>query len=369
MPVWASIAWRVSFTVGLVVLAVFVHWAERDGLQDVSGGHISFIDVFYFTMISITTTGYGDIVPVSEQARLFDALVVTPIRLFVVLVFVGTAYSFVFRRTWDRWLMAYIQSHLHGHIVLSGYGTSGAQAVEELIARGTKARDIVVIDRDPERLERARSVGCSVMIGDATRDRILDDAKVTHAKAMIVSAGRDDTSILVTLTARRLAPGLPISIAVRNHDNELPARQAGATTVINPAGFRRAPVANAAYGPRAVDYWQISCRATEGSDLRTRDQARGIRKADVVDSQRIRGADLSERPTLRLLGVGGRVSGRGRHHRRDTAYGRIGPKICLLAIAEISRASGFDPLRTRASPESAGDTPHLTSRLRSDLMI
>jgi len=254
LPVWASIAWRVSLTVGLVVLAVAVHWAERDGLRDATGGPLSFIDVLYFTMISITTTGYGDIVPVSEQARLFDALVVTPIRLFVVLAFVGTAYSFVFRRTWDRWLMAYIQRRLHDHIVVCGYGTSGAQAVEELIARGTNAHDIVVIDRDAAASERARSAGCSMMIGDATRDRILDDAKVTHAKAMIVSAGRDDTSILVTLTARRLAPDLPISIAVRNHDNELPARQAGATTVINPAGFAGLLLANAAYGPRAVDY-------------------------------------------------------------------------------------------------------------------
>ena len=150
--------------------------------------------------------------------------------------------------------MAYIQKHHHDHIVECGYGTSGAQAVEELIARGTNAHDIVVIDRDAEAAERARSVGCSMMIGDATRDRILDDAKVAHAKAMIVSAGRDDTSILVTLTARRLAPDLPISIAVRNHDNELPARQAGATTVINQAGFAGLLLANAAYGPRAVDY-------------------------------------------------------------------------------------------------------------------
>jgi len=244
----------VAFTVGLVVLAVLVHWAERDGLRDNTDGHISFIDVFYFTMISITTTGYGDIVPVSQQARLFDALVVTPIRLFVVLIFVGTAYSFVFRRTWDRWLMAYIQRNLHDHIVLCGYGRSGAQAVEDLIARGTKAGNIVVIDRDPAAVERARLIGCAVMVGDATRDHILEDAKISRAKVVIVSAGRDDTSILMTLTARRLAPDIPISVAVRNHDNELPARQAGATTVINPAGFAGLLLANTAHGPRVVDY-------------------------------------------------------------------------------------------------------------------
>ena len=56
---------------------MFVHWLERDGLKDNADGHISFIDVIYFTMISVTTTGYGDIVPLSERARLFDALVVT----------------------------------------------------------------------------------------------------------------------------------------------------------------------------------------------------------------------------------------------------------------------------------------------------
>jgi voltage-gated potassium channel len=244
----------VAFAVGLVVLAVLVHWAERDGLRDNTDGHVTFIDVFYFTMISITTTGYGDIVPVSQKARLFDALVVTPIRLFVVLIFVGTAYSFVFRRTWDKWLMAYIQRNLHDHIVLCGYGRSGAQAVEDLIARGTKPGDIVVIDSDPAAVEQARLIGCAVMIGDATRDQILEDAKIGRARVVIVSAGRDDTSILMTLTARRLAPGIPISVAVRNHDNELPARQAGATTVINPAGFAGLLLANTAYGPRVVEY-------------------------------------------------------------------------------------------------------------------
>jgi voltage-gated potassium channel len=254
LPIWLQIAWRAGFVIGLLGLAIAVHWIERDGLKDVHDGHVNFIDVVYFTMISITTTGYGDIVPVTPRARLFDALIVTPIRIFAVLVFLGTAYSFVFRRTWDRWRMALIQRNLHDHIVVAGFGTSGSEAVDELIARGTSPADIVVLDSEPEALERAESLGCSVLLADATRDTSLKAAQVGRAKAMIVSAGSDDTSILITLTARHLAPDLRISIAVRNEDNELLARQAGADTVINPVSFAGLLLAGSTHGAHISDY-------------------------------------------------------------------------------------------------------------------
>jgi voltage-gated potassium channel len=254
LPVWAQIAWRAALVLGLLLLAIVVHWLERDGLKDSHDGLVSFVDVVYFTMISITTTGYGDIVPVSNQARMFDAFVVTPIRIFFVLIFIGTAYTFVFRRTWDKWRMARIQASLTGHVVVAGFGTSGAEAVDELIARGTRPSDIVVIDCTSEALERAESLGCAVVEADATRDKTLQAVRIAEARAMIVSAGRDDTSILITLTARHLAPHLPISIAVRNEDNELLARQAGATTVINPVSFAGLLLAGSTQGLHISDY-------------------------------------------------------------------------------------------------------------------
>lgn len=253
-PVWLSITWRALLVVGLLGLAIAVHWIERDGLKDSADGHISFLDVVYFTMISVTTTGYGDIAPVSNQARLFDALIVTPIRVFVILIFLGTAYTFVFKRTWDRWRMAIIQRNLHDHIVVAGFGTTGSEAVDELIARGCPPADIVVVDADQEALERARTLGCAVMQADATRDKTLQAIRIERARAMIISAGRDDTSILITLTARHLAPGITISVAVRNEDNELLARQAGATTVINPVSFAGLLLAGSTHGVHISDY-------------------------------------------------------------------------------------------------------------------
>ena len=89
---------------------------------------------------------------------------------------------------------------------------------------------------------------------DATRDESLMAVRIRQARVMIISAGRDDTSILICLTARHLAPDLRITIAVRAEDNELPARAAGATTVINPVSFAGLLLAGSAHGPNISDY-------------------------------------------------------------------------------------------------------------------
>ncbi|HEX8301779.1 potassium channel family protein [Sphingomonas sp.] len=254
LPIWADIGWRVLAVLGLLALAVGVHWIERDGLKDTHDGSVSFLDILYFTSISVTTTGYGDIVPVSTSARMFDAFVVTPIRIFVVLLFLGTAYNFVLKRSWDKWRMAAIQKNLSGHIVVAGFGNTGSETVDELMARGTPAGRIVVIDLDEDNLARARECGCIILHADATRDQVLKDVKIENAEALIVTAGRDDTSILITLTARHLAPALPISVTVRNEDNEVPARAAGANTVVNPVSFAGLLLASSCSGSHVADY-------------------------------------------------------------------------------------------------------------------
>src|ERR687890_1820997 len=112
---------RMAIMLGMIVFIVSFHWFERDALRDNIDGHVSFSDVIYFTMISATTTGYGDIVPITDRARLFDALIVTPIRIFFILILAGTAYTFVIKKTWNRWIMRQIQKRLGDHIVLAGY--------------------------------------------------------------------------------------------------------------------------------------------------------------------------------------------------------------------------------------------------------
>ena len=254
LPGWLGLLWRAAALLFLISFVVLVHWLERDGLKDGLDGHISFLDAIYFTMISATTTGYGDIVPVSDATRMFDALVVTPIRIFLLLIFVGSAYTLFARQSWEKYLMKRLQRDLRDHILVTGYGTKGSRAVEELLARGVDPADIVVVDKDEQKLAEAEALGCIVVEGDATRDKTLQAVHVERARLMIVSGGRDDTSILICLTARHLAPDLKISVAIIEADNEAPARRAGANVVINPISFAGLLLAASNYGEDIADY-------------------------------------------------------------------------------------------------------------------
>jgi voltage-gated potassium channel len=254
LPDWANVAIRIGFVFGLICTAILVHWFDRAGLRDSYDGEVSFLDVVYFTFISITTTGYGDIAPVTDRARLFDALLVTPIRIIVVFIFVGSAYNFVIKRSWEKWRMRRLQNNLNNHVVVCGFGTSGKEAVKELLARGEKPENIVVIDKDSDSLAIAEAMGCLVLNADATRDETLENVRIAKARAVTISAGSDDTSILVGLTVRHLAEHVPISMVVRAADNELLARQAGADQVINPVSFTGLLLAGSCHGQHITDY-------------------------------------------------------------------------------------------------------------------
>ena len=254
IPVWGDLGIRLGLALFLIMLVVMIHWWDREGLVDNLDGDVSFLDVIYFTMISITTTGFGDIAPISDRARLVEAVIVTPVRFAVLFIFVGTAYNFIIKRSWEKWRMARIQESLTNHIVVLGFGVSGSESVAELIERGTDPNTIVVIDPSEERLADAEALGCNVMAADATRDETLEAVRIREAQTVLVSAGRDDTSILIVLTVRHLAPDVPISVVVRASDNEFLARQAGANNVINPVRFTGLLLAGSAKGAHIADY-------------------------------------------------------------------------------------------------------------------
>jgi voltage-gated potassium channel len=327
-PGWRSLALRIALALALIGVAVLGHWLDRDGLRDNVDGQISFADILYFTMVTVTTVGYGDIVPVTPQARMFDTFVVTPIRLFLWLIFLGTAYEFLLRHVWETWRMGRIQDRLRGHVIVAGFGASGCEAVRELLRRGVASSQIVVIDPKPAALEAASACGVVVLEGDATRNATLEAVQIARARCVAVAAGRDDTSILIVLTAHGMAPHVPISVVVRAEDNEDLARQAGASTVINPASFAGLLLAGSAHGPHIAGYMADLA----GEDGRVKMRERPVAPDEV-------GRPLASIDT----GLGLRVyRGSESHGFWEVGCGRLEPGDIILEIVPLQADDDSD---------------------------
>jgi voltage-gated potassium channel len=239
----------------LLIGAVFaVFMIDRGGLTDNVDGHVSISDVLYFTMITITTVGYGDIIPVSDQARLIDAFFVTPVRMFVWFIFLGTAYELIIQRLVEEWHMTRLQKELAGHVVICGYGHSGSVAAGELLQRGWERDRIVVIDSDVAAVQRASEKGFIGLHGNASSEELLRVAGVERAASAIVSVGRDDTTILVVLTLRELSRDVRLIAEVTEPENIKLVRAGGANAVVAPARFGGYLLADAVGSDGTVEF-------------------------------------------------------------------------------------------------------------------
>ena len=221
--------------IGLLFVVALAVLATRGGYVDETGRTIGLLDALYYASVTVTTTGYGDLTPVTPGARLTALLVITPARVAFLLVVVGTTVELLTDR-WretirhERW-----SRQVKDHHVICGYGVKGRAAARSLDADGLDGRDIVIVESDPEVAAAASHDGYTVVTGDASRSRTLLEAHVERAKAVIVAPERDDTAVLITLTARELAPDATIVASVRERENAHLLQQSGADAVITSA--------------------------------------------------------------------------------------------------------------------------------------
>lgn len=250
-----KLARRLALVLALFGIVIVVFWLERANLRDAADGHLSFGDIVYFTMVTVTTVGYGDIVPVGERARLIDALLVTPVRIFVWFIFLGTAYEFVFQRIFEDFRMNALRQSLQDHVIVCGFGYAGRVAAREVAAQGYERQRIVAVELRPERLEDAAALGYIGLRGDATSEAAMREAGAARARAILVALSRDDTTVLAVLTARSVNERARIIALVRDEENIKLVRKAGADQVVSPArigGFLLADAVHSRHTTRFV---------------------------------------------------------------------------------------------------------------------
>lgn len=233
---WWELSRRLLLAVAILVGTWMLVYVERSEYRDANDPEhdysVSLTDALYYTTVTLSTTGYGDIAPVSERARLVNTFIITPARIGFLVLLIGTTLEVLASQGREQFRIARWRRRMSDHIVIIGYGTKGRSAVETLVNNGLSREDIVIVDPGAVALQDAQSDGVAIVTGDATRREVLLRAGVARATQVIITTDRDDSNVLATLTVRQLNPDAWIVAAVREEENSLLMKQSGANSVI-----------------------------------------------------------------------------------------------------------------------------------------
>src|SRR3984957_17183344 len=145
---FASVMRRAVFALALLMLASVLVYAQRSGYRDSAHPDqpLSFLDSLYYATVTLTTTGYGDIVPVTSATRLENTVLITPLRIGFLIALVGTTLGVLAERTRTGWKVGRWRSKVTGHTIVVGFGTKGRSAVRTLRESGVPGEAIIVVD-------------------------------------------------------------------------------------------------------------------------------------------------------------------------------------------------------------------------------
>ncbi|MGI8632597.1 MAG: potassium channel family protein [Solirubrobacterales bacterium] len=265
---WQRLGLRLLLATGLILFVALVVFVFSDGYADTTNGdRPDLLDGIYYATVTATTTGYGDIIPVTTEARLASTFLVTPARVMFLILLVGTTLEILATGTKEAIKLSRWERKRRDHFIICGFGVKGAAAVDTLLGHGHEPDAIVVIDTVESSIERAQRANFVSIRGNAGSQEVLQRAGIDHAKGVIVAPNRDDTAVLITLTARELNPEVPIVTAVREEENVHLLRQSGASSVISSSGAAGRLLGQATYAAEVVDVLEELLTVGEGLDI------------------------------------------------------------------------------------------------------
>lgn len=241
--------------VGLLFLGTFGYMTLTD---------CSFLDGLYMTVITITTVGYGEIVPLDAAGRIFTLILILTGVSFVLYVLGLITEAVVegsLRRYYGRVNMEKKIAQLRDHYIICGFGRIGKVICQEL---ATNKRPFLVIDHSHDELEAIKEAGYLYIDGDASDDKVLLEAGVIRARGLVSVVDTDAANVYIILSARGLNPDLFIlarSSAERNAETKL--LRAGANKVISPYFIGASRMAHLLVRPTVIDFIDLAVHEGE----------------------------------------------------------------------------------------------------------
>jgi voltage-gated potassium channel len=244
---------------------------------------LSLVDALYQTVTTLATVGFGETDGPYGPGRRIFTLVLVAGGVATAFYAAGLFIDVVVERRIQRHLAERRMSRhiddLTGHVVVCGLGRVGRTIVEQL---GRSGRDVVVIDRDQERVS---AIDHPHVVGDATTDEVLQAAGVERASTLVAALDTDAANLYVALSARALQPRLFIVARARDEAAAAKLRQAGADRVVNPQQIGGARMAALTLQPNVAEFLDVVVHE-EGLEFRLEEMVVAATSALVGKSVR-----------------------------------------------------------------------------------
>jgi voltage-gated potassium channel len=237
-----------ALVLGIVVVAAVIGYriAGRDWL-----------DAIYMVVITISTVGYGEASTLSASQQWLTMGVIL-IGISAAVVSLGGFIQMMMEGEIERVLnvgrTTRAIQQLHGHVVLCGFGRIGRILANEL---KNKRRPCVIIDKDPEAVGEAQTLGHLVLLGDAAEEEVLRNAGVERATTIVTALPNDAANVFITLTSRNLNRDLQIIARGELPSTEKKLLQAGANRVVLPAAIGAHRIASIITRPSTVELVEL----------------------------------------------------------------------------------------------------------------
>ena len=252
-------------------------------------------DAFYMTLITITTVGYAEIHPLSHAGRIFNSFLIffgVTTLFFAIGAMTQSIIELELGEYFGKRRHKRMIDKLDRHFIICGYGRVGRNAAHELQRSGVP---FVVVDRNPERAERAMQAGMLAVAADSTRDDTLHALGITRARGLVAALATDADNLFVILSAKNLNPQLYVATRAGEEEAEEKLRRAGADAVFAPytvAGYR---LAQAVLRPHVFQFFDVAARSM-GLDV-------DIEQVRVPEASEFSSRSLQQTGIRRELGV------------------------------------------------------------------
>jgi len=261
----------------------------------------SFIDALWMVVITISGVGFGEVQPTKSTGLRIHTMLVIALGLVAVAYTLGGFVQFLtegqIRNYLGRQRMRRMIDSMKGHTIIAGFGRVGMLVSDELIATSS---GFLVIERSIERVIEIERRGYANIHADATEEDTLLLAGIERAKTLVSVLPTDAENVFLTLTARRIAPGVEIIARAEQPGTLKTLKQAGADHVVMPAAIGAHRIVSLLTNPSAVEFAEL---VTRQSSLAIEMEEIPVKARGPLDGLTLRDADIGRRTGAMVIAV------------------------------------------------------------------